>query len=124
MKVLVVEPEKRPYAKEIDSGLKSLQAEVGGLIQAVYPFEDPVAIVCNEEGKLNGFPYNRALRDDGGAIYDVVAGTFLVVGLTDDDFGSLSDEMVEKYRKLFYSPELILNIDGKLVVVKWAKSIS
>ena len=118
LKVLVVEPEKRPHVKDIDGGLKSLQAEVGGLIQAVYPFDDPIAIICNDEGKLNGFPYNRALYSDDGTLYDVVAGTFLVVGLVDDDFGSLSDELVEKYRKHFFSPEFFLNIGGRLVVVK------
>ena len=53
--VLIVEPGKEPYAKDIDSGLKSMQHEVGGYIQAVYPFEEPVAIVCNEEAKLEGF---------------------------------------------------------------------
>ena len=37
MKVLMVEPGKSPYAAEIESGLKSLQAAVGGDIQAVYP---------------------------------------------------------------------------------------
>ena len=117
MRVLVVEPGNRPYVKEIGSGLKSLQAEVGGLIEAVYPFDDPIAIVCNEEGKLNGLPLNRALRDEDGGIYDVVAGTFIVVGLTDDDFGSVSDEMLKKYRKVFYQPECFLNIGGKLVIV-------
>ena len=50
MKVLLVEPEKEPYVKEISSGLSSLQKELGGYIEAVYPFEDPVAIICNEEG--------------------------------------------------------------------------
>ena len=49
MKVLMVEPGKSPYAAEIESGLKSLQAAVGGDIQAVYPYEDPVALICNEE---------------------------------------------------------------------------
>ena len=48
MKVLIVEPGKSPYAAEIESGLKSLQAAVGGDIQAVYPYEDPVALICNE----------------------------------------------------------------------------
>ena len=90
--VLVVEPGKEPYVKEIDSGLESLQHEVGGCIEAIYPYEDPVALVCNEEGKLEGLPLNRALRDEDGDIYDVVAGTFLVVGLTDDSFGSLTVE--------------------------------
>ena len=67
--VLVVEPGKEPYVKEIDSNLKSLQHEVGGYIEAIYPYEDPVALVCNEEGKLEGLPLNRALRDEDGDIY-------------------------------------------------------
>ena len=58
MKVLMVEPGKSPYAAEIESGLKSLQAAVGGDIQAVYPYEDPVALICNDEGKLMGLPLN------------------------------------------------------------------
>ena len=70
--VLVVEPDKKPYVKEIPSSLESLQHEVGGDIEAVYPFEEPVAIVCNGEGKMNGLPLNRALRDDNGEIYDKV----------------------------------------------------
>ena len=43
--VLVVEPGIEPYVKEIESGLKSLQHEVGGDIQAVYPYEEPVALL-------------------------------------------------------------------------------
>lgn len=61
--VLVVEPGKKPYAKEISSELASLQHEVGGYIQAVYPYEEPVAIVCDEEAKLTGKELNRVLRD-------------------------------------------------------------
>ena len=45
--VLVVEPEKKPYVKEISPGLSSLQNEVGGYIEAVYPYEEPVAIICD-----------------------------------------------------------------------------
>lgn len=45
MTVLVVEPKKEPYVKTIDPGLESLQHEVGGYIEAVYPFEDAALIV-------------------------------------------------------------------------------
>lgn len=45
--VLVVEPGKTPYEKQISSGLESLQREVGGYIEAVYPYEEPVALLCN-----------------------------------------------------------------------------
>lgn len=52
MKVLAVMPGKKPVKMELDGTLESMQTFVGGTIQAVYPFDDPVAIVCNEEGKL------------------------------------------------------------------------
>lgn len=95
MKVLMVEPGKSPYAAEIESGLKSLQAAVGGDIQAVYPYEDPVALICNEEGKLMGLPLNRALFDDDGHIYDIVSGNFLIVGLGEENFTDLSPDLME-----------------------------
>lgn len=114
--ILVVEPEKQPYAKEIPSSLESLQHEVGGCIQATYPFAEPVALICDEEGKLNGSPLNRALRDNEGHIYDIMAGTFLVVGLGDDDFTSLSPELMQKFTERFKNPELLAKINGKLVV--------
>ena len=82
MQALIVEPLKVPYVKEVGEELEDLQHEVGGYIEAVYPFEDEIAIVCNEEGKLNGLELNRALRGDDGEIYDIIAGKFLVVGLT------------------------------------------
>lgn len=50
--VLVVEPSKGPYVKEIENVLKSLQHEADGCIQAIYPWKDPVALICDEETKL------------------------------------------------------------------------
>ena len=117
MKVLVVEPEKEPYVKEISSGLSSLQKEVGGFIEAVYPFEDPVAIICNEEGKLEGLPLNRALRDEDGHVYDVIAGTFLIAGLSEDNFCSLDDAQIEKFSAMYKSPELFMRFGSRTLVI-------
>ena len=117
MKVLVVEPEKEPYVKEISSGLSSLQKEVGGFIEAVYPFEDPVAIICNEEGKLEGLPLNRALRDEDGHVYDIIAGTFLIAGLSEDNFCSLDDEQIEKFSAMYKSPELFMRFGSRTLVI-------
>ena len=114
---LVVEPGKRPYMKKIQPGLKSLQREVGGHIEAVYPFPEPAAIVCRETGKLDGCTLNRAPRDEAGAIYDVIAGTFLVVGLTEEDFGSLSSELLQAFTQRFRQPETFMIIDGQLLAV-------
>lgn len=115
--VLVVEPEKKPYAKEISSGLSSLQHEVDGYIQAVYPYEEPVALICDEEAKLKGSELNRVLRDEDGQIYDVVAGTFLIVGLGEDDFTSLTPEHMKQFKEKFETPEMFMRINGKLVVL-------
>lgn len=117
MKVLVVEPEKEPYVKEISSGLSSLQKEVGGFIEAVYPFEDPVAIICNEEGKLEGLPLNRALRDEDGHVYDIIAGTFLIAGLSEDNFCSLDDAQIEKFSAMYKKPELFMRFGSRTLVI-------
>ena len=119
MKVLRVEPYKPPYEKEIDSDLKSMQHEVGGWIQAVYPFEDPVAIICNEEGKLNGMELNRALRDENGEVLDAIVGPFLIVGIGEEDFDSLSDDMIEKYRDIFAQPEVFIRTNSGLLVMPY-----
>ena len=115
--VVVVEPGKEPRIEEIDSGLESLQGMVGGYIQAIYPYDDPVALICNEEGKLEGLPLNRALRDEDGDIYDIVSGAFLVVGLTEDNFGSLSGELAIKFSQEFKQPESFAKLGDKIVVI-------
>ena len=115
--VLVVEPMKEPYVKEIGPGLHALQAEVGGDIAASYPFDDPVGLVLNDEGKLIGLDLNRSLRDEQGEIYDIVAGTFLVVGLGPESFASLSPDMIQKYTEHFKRPELFASINGQIVSV-------
>ena len=94
-----------------------MQHEVGGDIQAVYPFAEPVAIICNDEGKVMGMPLNRALRDDDGDIYDIVAGTFMVVGLTDDSFGSLTPELMQQFTNHFKSPEQFAKLGDKIVAI-------
>lgn len=45
--VLMVEPGKAPYQTAIGADLKSLQQVVGGYIESISPYDDPVAIVCN-----------------------------------------------------------------------------
>ena len=115
--VLVVEPMKEPYVKEIDPGLHSLQAEVGGDIATAYPFSDPVGLVCNDEGKLIGLELNRGLRDEHGEIYDVMAGTFLVVGLSEDSFTSLTPEQVQKYTEHFKQPEQFISLNGQIIAL-------
>ncbi len=119
MTVLAVLPGKAPERMELDGSLQSMQDFVGGNIQAVYPFSDPVAIVCNDEGKLLGLGYNRVLRDDDGYIYDILCGPFFVCGLSEEDFASLPEDMLRKYAQRFQHPELFLRIGESLMVVQF-----
>ena len=64
LKVLLIEPEKYPKVIEIDDTLEAMQEVVGGQIEEYMPFEDEVAIICNEEGKLLGLPLNRAIYSE------------------------------------------------------------
>ena len=117
-KVIIVKPEERPYMETMNTDLESLQAVVGGYIEAAYPYEDPVAIICNEEGKLNGMSYNRAIRDSDGYISDVIAGPMVIVGIGEENFCGLSHEMAEKYMNMFRAPEQFSYIGGRLVVTE------
>ena len=114
---LLVKPNEYPQKVTIGAELNDLQEAVGGTITATYPFTDPVAIVCNDEGKLLGLPMNRAQRDEHGQTYDEVAGNFLVVGLGKEDFASLSPELAQKYEQHFHQPETFIKLGGHLVIL-------
>ena len=117
MQVVVVAPEKKPVVQSIGSDLTAMQKIVGGLIEVVYPFEEPVAIICDDEGKLTGKPLNRALRDEDGDVYDIVAGKFFIVGLGEEDFSSLHPDHIKKFSDFFKTPELFVRMNGKLIVI-------
>ena len=112
MEVLIVEPNKAPRMANIGEDLKSLQEIVGGYIEVIYPYEDLVALICNEEGKIMGLPLNRKLED-----YDIIAGTFIICGLSEDNFGSLSSDLAAKYQEKFAHPEVFMMADGKIIAI-------
>lgn len=116
MTILKIEPGKHPVTAEIDGSLESLQQTVGGYIQAVYPFEDPVAVVCNDDGKLLGLEPNRCLCDDHGKIYDVLVGTFFICGIKGENFATLPENLLRKYSEFFKSPECFINTPDGLFV--------
>jgi hypothetical protein len=76
------------------------------------PYDDPVALVCNEEGKLTGLPLNRKIED-----YDIIAGTFFICGLSGDGFDSLSPDLMEKYKNKFAQPEQFMRLGGHIIAV-------
>ena len=107
MNVLVVEPGYTPYEKEIN-GLHEMQAVVGGYIEAIYPYEELVAIVCNEEGLINGLPFNRSVEGGYGGVF----GTFFVCGLGEESFDSLNPEQMKHFKDKFKHAEILLGVKG------------
>ena len=118
MTVVACYPGKTAQVIEIEGSLESMQKFVGGSIQAVYPFNDPVAIICNDEGKLIGMKPNRALYTENGEMYDFISGPMFVCGLGEEDFASLQGELLEKYLEKFKQPESFIKIGGDILAIK------
>lgn len=121
MQVVIVESKKKPMVQDISPDLESMQRIVGGSIQAVYPFEEPVALIANEEGKLLNLPLNRVLRDGEGNVYDIIYGTFFLCAAPPDSdrFADLTDQQVKTYMERFAMPEMFLNVGGDLFVLPY-----
>lgn len=118
IKVLLVEPNNYPKVIEIEDTLEAKQQIVGGYIEMVMPYEDDVAIICNEEGKISGLPLNRSIKDENGEIVDVIAGTFFVCYAPADseNFHSLPDELIDKYTELYKMPcQYYKDMTGKII---------
>ncbi len=112
MRILVVEPGRHPKRTEIEHTLRKMQETVGGYIQAIYPWEDRVALVCDEESLFKDSEWNRYICE-GVAI----KGTFFICGLDEEDFTDLPDELMEKYMKLLYAPQLFIpTLRGMMII--------
>ena len=61
--------------------------------------------------------FEAVQRDESGEAYDVVAGTFLVVGLSEEDFAFLSPELTQKYEELFHQPETFMRLGRQMLVL-------
>lgn len=108
MKILVIEPEKAPYEKEIGDDIHDMQAIVGGCIEPIYfePKETAIAW-CNDEFLLNGSQPNRIVGNV------LVHGTFFVSGNYMNEYGewdscSLTDDQIKKYSEMFETPIIVL----------------
>ena len=120
MRIIIVEGGKRPYEAELEHDLESMRRCVGGDIEAVYePGGRNAALICNDEGKLLNLPLNRALRDEEGEIYDVIAGAFFVCGAPPDSesFASLTDEQVNYWMERFAKPEFFARVNGQIICI-------
>ena len=118
--VLLVEPNKYPKMIEIDDTLEAMQEVVGGDIEEYMPFEDEVAIICNEEGKITGMAPNRAVYEENSReMLDIICGKFFIVyaPFEAERFQSLPPDLAEKYREKFKYPERFMRVNNEIVAV-------
>lgn len=119
IKVVLCEPGKVARVTEITNTHEGLQAAVKGDIEAFYPFEEQVCIICNSEGKFNGMDPNRAVYGENHEIMDVIFGLFFICDCSGQDFGSLAREQLERFRKQFRNPERLIRVNGKILSVPY-----
>lgn len=96
IKVIIVEPKKEPYVKEIYNTLRDKQEIVEGLIQCIpsnFSNEKNYDFICNDEGKILGLPLNRYIYDN----QDVIAGNFIIAKVDDSigEFISIEDTEID-----------------------------
>lgn len=90
------EPGKRPVVVEIEDDLKALQEAVGGWIETVtLPYG--LCVICNEEGRIMGLPFNTIFAGIP------LVGTFLVVGTKGEDFADVPEKYVPKVLQLLHA---------------------
>lgn len=113
IRVLLVQPGKYPKEIKIDGSLESMQSVVGGNIEEYMPFEDEVALVCNEEGKFLDLPLNRAVYGEEKEMLDIIAGDFFLAyaPISSEKFLSMPDGLLAKYAEIFKYPERFSRTD-------------
>lgn len=121
IRVIVCRTDERAEVVEIDDKLEAMQDIVGGLIQEYMPWEDEVALIVNEEGKVSGLPLNRGIRNQDGRVQDVIAGDFFIcyAPIESERFLSMPPELEKKYLEMFDLPEMFMLGDGEIMAVKY-----
>lgn len=119
--VLLVQPGKYPKTVQIEDTLEEMQRLVDGDIEEYMPFEDEVALICNDEGKINGMPLNRAVYDSDHQMMDIMAGDFFIcyAPFTSEKFLSLPSDLERKYAEMFRYPEQFMQTDKGITAIPY-----
>ena len=121
LRVIYVKPGERAEIREIEDRLEAMQEMVGGMIEEYMPWEDDVAIICNDEGKMRGLPLNRGIRGEDGQLQDIIAGDLILcyAPIESERFLSLPPELEQKYKEKFEYPEEFFRTESGIESVKF-----
>ena len=120
IKIIVCEVGKLAREDGIENKLEKMQEKVQGYIE-FFDLDEKTTIVCNDEGKINGLPLNRAIRDEDGKIQEVIAGDFFIAGFDykSGKMKSLDENQIKDLLEKFNFPEEILLINGEVFASKY-----
>lgn len=110
VRAILVKAHVDPKEIVIPNDYRFWQKLVGGLVQCIYPFDDSVAVICNDEGKLLHMEPNRNILGADDRVLDTINGDFLIFNYgeleddTDGEFIDMTDKQVAKYLD-YYSQE-------------------
>ena len=91
---MIKEPGKAPVVEPLfDNTLEAFQKAVEGYIET-YMLSPEITVICNEEGKLKGLPYNLTIG------FEDFVGTIIVAGVKGDEFASLRAAAIPFVRTL------------------------
>ena len=96
MRILLVRCKQEPRVISIPHELSQLQRLVGGMIEIVEPFDDDIALVCDENGRSDGKPVNRIIND-----HMDICGDFFLCRYGDTGLEDMPEEKIFKYASLF-----------------------
>lgn len=82
MKSILKEPGKEPKVIDVENEKEELQETVGGYLESVTLAAD-MCILCDEEGRLKGLPFNVEIC---GVSF---VGPILMVGVDGEEFADL-----------------------------------
>ena len=105
---VLVSCDNEPEICSVENDLKSLQNIVAGNIE-IYSISDTATIICNEEGKLKGLPFNCSVQT--AYANEVFVGDIFIIGtdIESGEFVSLTEEEIDEYLDAFKNKEVLLD---------------
>ena len=98
--VVIKEPGQAPKVEPLfENTLEAFQKAVDGYIEAV-TIADDLVIICNEEGRLRGLPFNARV------VGITFVGTVVVAGVKGDEFASLKSRHVPSVLRMLEGGKL------------------
>ena len=120
IQVIYVQPLECAEVLTIQNTLEAKQKLVKGFIECIMPFEEEVAIICNEESMLQNLPPNRGLYDDTHELQTIIRGPFFLCYAPSDSehFHSLPNDLLRKYGEMFFLPEVLVSKNDTFAMMK------